>query len=339
MSLAIMILVLLLVASVSWLAQSWLINVLNNYGVIDRPNHRTLHDRDVPRGGGIVIVFFIVLSLLLVGLISGRTAMFVTMAMIMMGWAWLSWWDDQHNLSPKIRIVFQLLLALTTMAAFGYINVVQFSSTASLSLGYGGALITLVGILWLTNLYNFMDGMDGLAASQTIIAAITIGFWLWQYGDQGLALICFVAAASSYGFMLRNWHPAKIFMGDVGSITLGAFFATLIIIASHRYGLPVISFVLLLGVFVFDASVTVLRRIWLGEQFWMPHRTHYYQRLVTAGNGQPQIVSVMIILMLICAINASISLLYRDIMWLCVAFELVLLGGAAWTSLRIKKNE
>ncbi|MBT8113884.1 MAG: glycosyltransferase family 4 protein [Arenicella sp.] len=336
MSLSAIVALLVAVAIASWLMLGWLINILSSRGIVDLPNHRTLHDRPVPRGGGMIIIGLMLISFVLIGLISGRVAMFASYAMLMTGWAGLSWYDDRHNLGPGIRVIVQIVLAAVTVAAYGYIDVVEISSALSLQLGISGAAITLLGLLWFANLYNFMDGMDGLAASQTIIAALTIGFWLWQFGDQGLALICFVTAAASYGFLLHNWRPAKIFLGDVGSITLGAFFATMIIIASHRYGLPVISFVLLFGVFVLDASVTLCARIARGEKFWLPHRTHYYQRLANRGVAHDRIVLLMIAVMLICSLFATISLLYRDIIWLCVVLELLLLCGAAWLTLRSK---
>ena len=94
--------------------------------------------------------------------------------------------------------------------------------------------ICIVGVLWLSNLYNFMDGMDGLAASQSIVASLTFGFWFFQAGSSSLALLCSLVAAANYGFLFYNWHPAKIFMGDIGSVTHGALFATMTIIAQNR---------------------------------------------------------------------------------------------------------
>jgi len=171
--------------------------------------------------------------------------------------------------------------------------------------------------------------MDGLAASQTIIAAITLAFWFYLVGAQLLGLSCLLLAAASYGFLLWNWSPAKIFMGDVGSIVIGAWFAILAVIGVNYYDMPILSFIMLLAVFIGDASVTLLRRMIGREAFWLPHRTHHYQRLATVGYSHEKIVFSMLCFMLLCSILASISLQYRDIIWLCLVIVVILLCGAA----------
>ncbi|NNC99303.1 MAG: hypothetical protein HKN85_03895, partial [Gammaproteobacteria bacterium] len=209
--------------------------------------------------------------------------------------------------------------------AFGYITVLQVADGQFYSLSILAPVLSFIGVIWLANLYNFMDGMDGLAATQTIIASITLGFWFWQAGDDHIALSCLILAAASYGFLLWNWQPAKIFMGDVGSITIGAFFAMLIIYGSTRYQLPVISFVLLLGVFVFDASLTIVHRLVKREKIWLPHRSHLYQRLANAGMQHAKIVVALTVLMLVCSMISSITVLDRDKLLPAMTFELVLL--------------
>jgi UDP-N-acetylmuramyl pentapeptide phosphotransferase/UDP-N-acetylglucosamine-1-phosphate transferase len=175
------------------------------------------------------------------------------------------------------------------------------------ALGLFGAAVTLCGLIWLSNLYNFMDGMDGLAASQTIIAALTLAVWSLQLGDYGLTILLLVLAAASYGFLLHNWHPASIFMGDVGSTTIGAFFGTVIVILNVRYGVPVLALVMVFAVFVLDATVTLLRRVVRGEPFWLPHRSHYYQRLAALGLNHSKIVLIYIVLMLFCSMLATLA--------------------------------
>lgn len=312
-------------ALLSWWLLGRLAIWLSDRQIVDTPNERTIHAGTVPRGGGLVIVALLGVCLILVAITSGRYWVFGSLAVLLAAWSSLSWWDDNASLSTRLRLGFQVLITVLTMAAFGYVNSIQLSDNFTIYLAAAGAIVTFVGLLWMTNLYNFMDGMDGLAASQTIIASLTLGFWFWQAGDPHLALVNMTLAAICYGFLVRNWHPAQIFMGDVGSISLGAFFATLFIFANTRYQFPIVSFALLFGVFVFDASFTILRRMVNHEKFWLPHNTHLYQRLSKVGINHAQIVIVNVILMLCCAMLASLSLIERDRIGILIAIEVALM--------------
>jgi len=320
---------LILIALLSWLALGRLIQFLTQRKIVDTPNERSMHQGAVPRGGGIVIILLLLIAIFVLAIVSERYQVFAGLFCIVAAWAILSWWDDRHDLSARQRLFFQVVFTLLSMFAFGYVSIIHLSSQYLFWTPWLGAVATFVGIIWLANLFNFMDGMDGLAASQTIIAAITLAFWFWQAGDPHIGLLCLVLAAASYGFILRNWQPASIFMGDVGSITIGAFFAMLIVYANTRYQIPVISLVLLFGVFVFDASVTILRRIYRREKFWLPHRSHYYQRLGLAGIDHAKVVVAAVILMLFCSLIASFTVLDHDRIRLGVVLELVLLIAAA----------
>ncbi len=322
-------------AVLSWLLLKVLIPILARQNIVDRPNSRTLHQGAVPRGGGLVISLTIVFSALTMGLLYGRNTL-IALAILMFLWSALSWRDDKQDLSPKIRFSAQAIFAVLTIALFGWVD-----QLLGWSLGWFGALITFVGVLWMTNLYNFMDGMDGLAASQSIIAALTLAFWFYMVGDAQLASLCVLVAGSSYGFMLCNWHPAKVFMGDVGSITLGAFFATMIIIGANRHGFSVLSLVLIFSVFISDASVTILRRLRHGEKIWLPHRTHYYQRLAALGISHTVIVCSAIIIMLLCSLIATISVVYRDMILIAIfaSSALVVLAMIAVVVLESRANK
>ena len=338
MNTVVLALLLICTAIVSWWLVGRLIGFLHKHKIVDTPNHRSLHKGSVPRGGGLVIIGLTLVCLLVLVPLSGRYWVLGGLSAVILAWSGLSWWDDRKNLSPRRRLMFQLLFTLLTIFAFGYINTVQISVDRVIWLSGFGAVLTFIGVIWLANLFNFMDGMDGLAATQTIIAGITLAFWFWQAGDQQLALTCMILAAASYGFLLRNWQPARIFMGDVGSITIGAFFATLIIFGNTRYQIPVVSFVLLLGVFVFDASVTIFIRAVKREKIWLPHRRHFYQRLAATGMDHSRIVIMQTVLMLLCSIIASLTVLDRDRIGSAVGLELILLIVAASLVLRLEKN-
>lgn len=311
------------IATLSWLLLKGLIPVLANNNIVDRPNSRTLHQGAVPRGGGLVIAVTLAVTALVLGLQSGRSTL-LALAGLMLLWGALSWCDDKQDLSARVRFSAQAVFAALTIAAFGWVD--QLFGTP---IAWFGALLSFIGILWMTNLYNFMDGMDGLAASQSIIGALTLAFWFYMVGDTQLSILCVSVAGSCYGFLLWNWHPAKVFMGDVGSITLGAFFATMIIIGANRHGFAVISLMLIFSVFIGDASVTILRRLRHGEKIWLAHRTHYYQRLANLGISHTVIVCGAIIIMLLCSLIATISVLYRDMMALAILAILALITATA----------
>lgn len=312
MTLLMLLVLLTVVAFISWWATRHLIGVLRKHQIVDTPNDRSMHQGSVPRGGGMVIVACLVLALIVVGVVSQRYQVFGVLTILVLAWAALSAWDDRHDLSARKRILFQLCFAFLSILAFGYVSSIQFNDSSFVLLAGFGAIATFIGIIWLANLYNFMDGMDGLAATQTIVAGLTLAFWFWQVGDPQLGLTCLVLSAASYGFLLHNWQPAKIFMGDVGSVTIGAFFGLMIILGNTRYQIPVLSFVLLFGVFVFDASVTMLRRIIRREKIWLPHRTHFYQRLALAGLGHSKVVMAATILMVFCSMIASYTVIDHD---------------------------
>lgn len=308
MKLIIVIIVLVAIAALSWLWLGVLRNQLSALSMVDSPNERSLHQGQVPRGGGVVFVFFLVASLLLMMVWSDRHQTFAALAILTTSWAALGWFDDRRDLSPSLRLAWQLLLAIVTLALFGFVTELKLSNELVLVLGWGGALLSLVGLLWFVNLYNFMDGMDGLAASQTIIACLTLAWWLLILGDWWLALCCLTLAAATYGFLLRNWNPASIFMGDVGSIALGAFFGTLMIYLNTFHNIPILCLILIFAVFVADTSITVLKRMLRAERIWLPHRSHYYQRFAALGVNHGHIVLGCIILMIVCSIAASLAM-------------------------------
>lgn len=299
-------------AVLSWWAVGRLQSYLVNRSIVDTPNERSLHTGSVPRGGGLVITIIAILGFCVLALMGERPLTFFSLGLITAAWGALGWWDDKHDLSARLRFAVQFLIAGLALFLFGYVAELRLSTNLVVSLGLVGAVCSLLGIVWLTNLYNFMDGMDGLAASQSLVVAITLAFWALAAGDVSMAIACGVIGAATYGFLLRNWHPASIFLGDVGSITLGGLFSVLVVYFHSRYDIPVLSLVLLFGVFVADASVTLVRRLLRGERVWQAHRSHYYQRLAALGFAHQYIVLGYLVLMIVCAILASLSMLDHD---------------------------
>ncbi len=150
-------------------------------------------------------------------------------------------------------------------------------------------------LVWLINLYNFMDGIDALAGGQAVLSSTSAALILWLQGEIGLAAWLLSLAASALGFLLFNLPPAKIFMGDVGSGFLGFVFGMLALLSCKSSQMTALSWAILLAVFITDASFTLWRRIFAGKPFWQAHRTHAYQRLALRFGHGPVTLGVMAI--------------------------------------------
>jgi UDP-N-acetylmuramyl pentapeptide phosphotransferase/UDP-N-acetylglucosamine-1-phosphate transferase len=258
-----------------------LIPLLHRAAVLDRPNERSSHAAPTPRGGGIAVVAAILLAwaaLTVAGGAPSRLPLILFGALLL---AAISWRDDRRGLSPASRLATQLVavgLGILALAPAGRV----FQGWLSLPLDIAAAALLWV---WFVNLFNFMDGIDGLAGSEA--AAIGIGLALFGAAGVGsdpyfTALAAAVTAASC-GFLVWNWAPARIFLGDVGSVPLGYLLGFLLLDTSAR-GHWKIALILPLY-FLADATITLLRRLARGERVWQAHREHFYQQAVRRGQG------------------------------------------------------
>jgi Fuc2NAc and GlcNAc transferase len=247
--------------------------------ILDVPNERSSHTTPTPRGGGVALFAVWVLALVVVRPDIGETGTGLLLGSAVVVIA--GWLGDQDGVGVVPRLILQLLAALLLIQSLHSDHALPFE-TFELGLALG-ALVAVIGLVWFINLYNFMDGVDGLAGVQAVIAGCAQGILFRWAGDAQLAWLSFGLAAGAAGFLLWNWPPAKIFLGDVGSGLLGFCFGGLTLAGVARTGLPVILLLLPLGVFVADATWTLVRRLWAGERVYEAHRTHLYQRLVSAG--------------------------------------------------------
>jgi Fuc2NAc and GlcNAc transferase len=156
-----------------------------------------------------------------------------------------------------------------------------------------GSVIAVIGIVWAMNLYNFMDGIDGIAAVEAISISLFSALLLEMSGQRGLAIIAIVTAGSACGFLIWNREPARIFMGDVGSASLGYAFAVMALFADRSAAIPLLASGALAAVFVLDATLTVVRRALRGERWYAAHRSHAYQRAVQAGASHSRVVAAV----------------------------------------------
>lgn len=252
--------------------------------IMDRPNERSLHTRPTPRTGGLAICLASITALTLAAIIGwGARAELAWIAGAALIIGVVSFIDDRTPLPARTRLVAQLAGA-GLIAGGGLVPETIAWPGGGLTPGawLGGAL-WVVFLVWMINLYNFMDGMDGLAGGMAVFGFGTLGVLGLLAGDPGYAGICWVIAASAAGFLVWNFPPARIFMGDTGSSTLGLMAAALSLWAGARDLFPLWIAVLVFFPFIFDSTVTLLRRSLEGKRVWEAHRTHYYQRLVQTG--------------------------------------------------------
>ncbi len=234
---------------------------------LDAPNERSLHDRPVPRTGGIAIAAGVAMACVL-----AAPKLPLTLA-VAAALAAVSFADD--------------LLGLPTLVRFT-LHVAAAAAVVVLELRYAEPVLLVLFVLaiaWMTNLYNFMDGSDGLAGGMALIGFATYAVAAQFAGEAPLASLCGSIAAAAAAFLVFNFHPARIFMGDVGSVPLGFLAAALGLWGWSRGAWPIWFPLLVFAPFVCDASLTLLRRLLRRERVWRAHREHYYQRLVRMGFG------------------------------------------------------
>jgi UDP-N-acetylmuramyl pentapeptide phosphotransferase/UDP-N-acetylglucosamine-1-phosphate transferase len=254
---------------------------------LDVPNARSSHTRPTLRGGGLVIVvgFFGGLGLWLSsgGSLSPRALGWLAGAVLV---AAVSFVDDLHPLPAMPRLIAHLLGAV--LLTFAGVQLGE--STAIAALG-----VAFVYVIVLTNVYNFMDGIDGLATSQAIIAGAALAIAGIVVRNPLVSIGGGLLSASTLGFAIYNLPPARMFMGDVGSTFLGFSFAGLSLLANIGVGggrLPMEFGIVLFAPFLFDGLVTLSRRVVRGERWYTAHRSHYYQRLVACGLSHAQVTGL-----------------------------------------------
>ena len=275
--------------------------------LLDIPNDRSSHTVPTPRGGGLAII----IVLLLAGVVSlflpqAPIDVLVCLLLATLAFSLLGWQDDKHDLPASVRFLIQLLIAVFASGWLLWATVPGYSTSfASVAL----LLLSTLWIAWMANLYNFMDGIDGISAVESLILGATTSYWFAISGVASMAIICIAVAGASVGFMRWNWSPAKIFMGDVGSLALGAFFAIIAIIGTTRLDIPILAFLILYAVYLADSGVTLLHRIIKREKWWQAHRSHFYQRAVQSGFSHAQVSLSVMALNIIFALLASLLIM------------------------------
>jgi UDP-N-acetylmuramyl pentapeptide phosphotransferase/UDP-N-acetylglucosamine-1-phosphate transferase len=267
-----------------------LIPVLRRAAVLDRPNARSSHTVPTPRGGGIAVVVAILAAWLALIAAGAAPPVLLLVAAGAALLAVVSWLDDLAGLAPVLRLAAQF-------AAVG-IGLAALRPGGALFQGWLPPWLDAAGAalmwLWFVNLFNFMDGIDGIAGSE----AAAIGFGLMLFAAVGVGrdpVVVALAApvvAAALGFLAWNWAPARVFLGDVGSVPLG-YLLGFLLLGVAAGGFRGIALILPLY-FLADATITLARRLLRGEAVWRPHRQHFYQRAVQRGLGHAAVVERVI---------------------------------------------
>ena len=251
-----------------------------SYGVLDVPNERSSHTSATPRGGGASIVLVVNLGLVTL-MILGRVHITLAAALIVGGLAvaGIGFIDDKWSVPAGLRLAVHVGAALWATECLGGLPSLWISDHL-IQLGWFGRVLAVLGIVWALNLFNFMDGIDGIAGSEAVFVLASAGFGgMVAGGGSEISAVALLMAAASLGFLLWNWPPAKIFMGDVGSGYCGYVIGVLVLAAGHQDPAKVWVWLILGGVFFVDATVTLIRRAARGERVLDAHRSHTYQWL------------------------------------------------------------
>lgn len=309
----IIILGVILIAGSNYMFTGWFIKYARLRKITDVPTERSSHSIPTPRGGGLGFVITSLAAFILYfglkGLLSSE--MYLTMLATLSVIACLGWFDDRRDLSQTIRFTIQVLAAAGVIFFIEGLDTFFIPHMSPISLGILSPFLGLLWITGVTNIYNFMDGVDGIASVQAL--SVSTGWMIFaQLWNEPVLftinLIVFVAIAM---FLIYNWSPARIFMGDVGSIFLGFFYAIMPFLAAAIAEERTVGFTLWIGAllmwpFLFDSTFTLLCRFIKGENVFQAHRTHLYQRLNVAGWS-----------------HSLISTLYLAFSFLCIIFALV----------------
>ena len=299
--------------------------------VLDIPNARSSHAVPTPRGGGVSIVLVFLFAVLLF-VQSGTISSSLGWALIGGGMAVAvaGFLDDHFRVSAWLRLLIHFAaagLALWQLNGMGPLHL----GWIIWDWGWVGQFLALIGLVWMINLYNFMDGIDGLAGMEALCVSALGGLLLAWSGLGGLAECALVLAAASAGFLVWNWPPAKIFMGDVGSGFLGFVFGVLAISSAKERPWLLWPWLILLSVFIVDSTLTRMRRLITGPQWYEAHCSHAYQHAARRWGSHSEVT------LTIAAVNVAwlFPLALGAYVWPAVAplFAVIALAPLIYTAL------
>lgn len=306
-----------------------LIDVAPRLRLIDSPNVRSSHTRPTPRGGGIaIVVAFSVAAALATAL--GYVATRDLLALLLPGWAVaaVGFIDDRGGVRPGVRLVVHLGAAVAfLLATHGVPETGVQWVDGNRAVGFA---VGVLAITWSINFFNFMDGIDGIAASEAAFVCVALAFIAAVSGQPGVLAAAVGLAFAAAGFLAWNWPPARIFLGDVGSGFLGFVLAALAMLALRSPAVNVWTLVLLPGAFLADATVTLVRRALRRERVQEAHRSHAYQWLARRWSSHRRVTLLYVAVnLLIVAPAAALTLQRPALAGIAAAVVLSCLAGLA----------
>lgn len=301
-------------------------------GLLAVPNARSSHTTPTPTSGGLAIVLIVVLNILIYAMFNTPDPKSIIFLYLVggIGVSFVSWIDDLHPIRNRWRFAVHTFGAALVVFLIGHWKITSIPILGTFDLHWLAIPISLIWIIGLTNAYNFMDGIDGIAGGQAVVAGLGWAFLGWWKADPLIELLGLSSAAASLGFLWHNWPPARIFMGDVGSAFLGFSFAFLAILGAmmdHRLALAGILFV---WPFIFDSMFTFFRRLKNGENVFSAHRSHLYQRLTISGYSHRFVSSLYVALAAWGAIGAILWLLHDSATGIVVIYTIPVLCLLLW---------
>ena len=280
---------LVLTLPASLLAVRGVLGWLRKKQIMDMPNERSSHSLPTPRGGGLAVTPVCLigwLALLLSGYVLPGTGLAILGAALLLG---LSWIDDRQGLPAGRRLLVHLGACALGLAALSP-DCLIFQGLLPFWID---RVIALLGYVWFVNLFNFMDGIDGISGTETACIAAGLALLAALDGRDYAIAQPVVLFAAAMGFLFWNWHPAKLFLGDSGSVPLGYLLGWLLLDLAGQGHLA--AALILPLYYLADATITLMRRLLRGEKVWQAHRTHFYQKALASGRGHAAVVRVILL--------------------------------------------
>ena len=319
---------------IAWLGARVVATQATQLGLVDEPGHRSSHTAPTPTGGGIGLALGTSAAMAWLGFSAGEQWLIVA-ACLGLALALAGWHDDRKGLSPGVRLLIQAGAVLVLMAWLFPLPSLALPFGLVVS-GYGLMLAGVLAALWWINLFNFMDGIDGLAATQVVFMLVGAGFLSWWFhpgvASDAVWLAMLATAASALGFLMLNWPPARVFMGDAGSLFLGfvlVFFAVQTITLGW---LSYPAWMILGALFIADATVTLSVRLLRGKRPHEAHRSHAYQRLARRWNAHRSVTLLYLSLNLVWILPlAASAMLWPVYAWQMAALAYMpLIAAVLW---------
>jgi UDP-GlcNAc:undecaprenyl-phosphate/decaprenyl-phosphate GlcNAc-1-phosphate transferase len=291
-------------------------------GAVDKPNKRKVHRSIMPRLGGLAIFIGVMVGYFVSGLHQEKVTAITIAGIVILITGFL---DDKYELSPKLKLLGQLIAAIIVVSSGLTINVLYFPFIGEYDLSFWSYPITVFWIIAITNAINLIDGLDGLAAGTSAIAIATIALMAVMNGKMLILTISMIVLGSTIGFLFYNFNPAKIFMGDTGALFLGYCISILSLLGLYK-SVTLFSFVvpiIILGVPIFDTTFAIIRRIVNKKPISAPDKGHLHHRLLSIGLSHRNTVLMIYLLNILFSIAAI--MFSRTTLWGAILITFILL--------------